>query len=525
MVEIIMVPVDAGNTVSSQTARTAQARSFHLQMKHTLGISAGFHDAAVSVVREDGEILFAGHSERYSKLKNDDGLSPDLLRECCSFQFDTVAFYERPWMHNWQQWRSGQQHYGPWTTGQAIRRHLGSWYQHPAQREVSYPHHVSHAAAGFQTSLFDQAAVVVIDAIGEMDTISIFRAWYDDQGRAHYQRVWRQGYPHSIGLFYSAITKAVGLRPMEEEYITMGMAAYGSGLGTAWLQNQCIESMIDIRMRRNLHIGFDDDELSAYAAEDLAAAAQHVTEQMIRNVILRARSLVASDNLVYMGGVALNCVANARIGDVYDNIWIMPNPGDAGSSLGAAALAHGGRLNWRHAYLGHDISGPYPVDRVVDHLCAHAIAGVASGRAEFGPRALGNRSLLADPRGPQIKDRVNEIKRRQKFRPFAPAILEEHVADYFDMPRSFATSRYMQIVARVRDSRSFPAITHADGTARVQTVPADGSGFRQLLEAWYIRTGCPMLLNTSLNIRGEPMVNDRTDADRFESCYNVAVFS
>jgi carbamoyltransferase len=427
-------------------------------------------------------------------------------------------------MHNYQQWRSGQQAYGPWTTRQALRQHLGDWYQHPARREVSYRHHLSHAAAGFQTSTFDEAAVVVIDAIGEMDTISIYRAWYDDRGQAQYRRVWRQGYPHSIGLFYSAITKAVGLKPMEEEYITMGMAAYGSGLGTAWLRDQCIESLIDVRMRRNLHIGFDD-ELSDYKPEDLAAAAQHLAEQMIRNVVLRARSLVASDNLVYMGGVALNCVANTRLGDIYDNIWIMPNPGDAGSSLGAAALAHGGRLNWRHSYLGHDIHGPYPVDDIVDHLCAHAIAGVASGRAEFGPRALGNRSLLADPRGPETKDRVNAIKRRQKFRPFAPAILEEHVDQYFDMPRGFPTSRYMQVVARVQDPKSFPAITHADGSARVQTVPSDGSGFRRLLEAWYARTGCPMLLNTSLNIRGEPMVNDRADADRFEQLYNVKVFS
>ena len=153
------------------------------------------------------------------------------------------------------------------------------------------------------------------------------------------------------------------------------------------------------------------------------------------------------------------------------------------------------------------------------------MAGVASGRAEFGPRALGHRSLLADPRGSEIKDQVNAIKRRQKFRPFAPAILEEHVNDYFAMPRSFTTSRYMQIVAQVKDSRSFPAIAHADGTARVQTVPRDGSGFRQLLEAWYERTGCPMLLNTSLNIRGEPMVNDRADADRFETAYGVKVCS
>jgi len=226
-----------------------------------------------------------------------------------------------------------------------------------------------------------------------------------------------------------------------------------------------------------------------------------------------------------MGGVALNCVANARLGDIYDHIWIMPNPGDAGSSLGAAALALGTRLRWSDAFLGHHIPGDYPVRDVLDHLITHRIVGVASGRAEFGPRALGARSLLADPRGPDIKDRVNEIKRRQKFRPFAPVILEEYVDDYFEMPRNFPTSRYMQIVARVRDPGMFPAISHVDGTARVQTVAANGSGIRQLLEQWYLLTGCPMLLNTSLNIRGEPMVNDRSDADRFEKLYSVRVCS
>ena len=493
-------------------------------MKNILGISAGFHDAAISVVSEQGDIMFAGHSERYSKIKNDPGLHPDLLRECCNFYIDEIAFYERPWLHNWQQFVSGQRHWGPWTTGQAIRQHLGDLHQF-GQRQRSWPHHLSHAAAGFQTSPFPEAAVVVIDAIGEMDTISIFRAWYDDQGLAQYQRVWRQGYPHSIGFFYSAVTRAVGLKPMEEEYITMGMAAYGSGLGTAWLRDQVIESMEDVRFRRNLHIGFDDEEWAGYRKEDLAAAAQHLTERLIQNVVARARQMIDSDNLVYMGGVALNCVANSRLGHIYDNIWIMPNPGDAGSSLGAAALAHGGRLHWRDAFLGHDIHGPYPVRPLIDRLITDGIVGVASGRAEFGPRALGNRSLLADPRGPDIKDRVNEVKRRQKFRPFAPVILEECVNDYFEMPRNFAISRYMQIVARVRDPDRFPAVTHVDDTARVQTVPSDGSGIRQLLEQWYLLTACPMLLNTSLNIRGEPMINDRADADRFENLYAVPVYS
>jgi len=226
-----------------------------------------------------------------------------------------------------------------------------------------------------------------------------------------------------------------------------------------------------------------------------------------------------------MGGVALNCLANRNLGNFYENIWIMPNPGDAGSSLGAAALAYGGTLDWHDAFLGTDIPGEYPVKPLLDELLSRKIVGVASGRAEFGPRALGNRSLLADPRGPDIKDRVNDIKRRQRFRPFAPVILEEHAHEYFEMPPGFQTSPYMQVIARCTRPKEFPAIIHVDGTSRVQTVPQDDSGIRKLLEAWYHLTGCPMLLNTSLNIRGEPMVNNRRDADRFERKYNVKVCS
>jgi carbamoyltransferase len=213
------------------------------------------------------------------------------------------------------------------------------------------------------------------------------------------------------------------------------------------------------------------------------------------------------------------------LGKHYENIWIMPNPGDAGSSLGAACIGYGRRVNWTDSFLGYNISGNYPVNDVIAELLSKSIVGVASGRAEFGPRALGNRSLLADPRGNEIKDKVNEIKRRQKFRPFAPVILEEHVDNYFAMPRGFSNSRYMQVIARCKHPQLFPAIIHRDGTSRVQTVPNDGSGIRKLLEAWYKETNCPILLNTSLNIRGEPMVNDRIDADRFEKLYNVKVMS
>ena len=204
----------------------------------------------------------------------------------------------------------------------------------------------------------------------------------------------------------------------------------------------------------------------------------------------------------------------------------MPNPGDAGNSLGAAALALGHRVSWISPYLGHNIPGIYPVNAALDILLTDRIVGIASGRSEFGPRALGNRSLLADPRGPDIKDQVNDIKRRQKFRPFAPVILEEFVDQYFHMPRGWDSSPYMQSVGICLRPDLFPAISHYDGSSRVQTVKKDcGSGIRDLLEKWFVMTGCPMLLNTSLNVRGEPMVNDRSDAQRFQDLYGIKVVS
>jgi len=490
-----------------------------------LGISAGFHDAAATVINNQGDILYAGHAERYSKIKND----PDLHREMFfdlarGRHIDHIAYYETPWKKQLRQLYSGQGvEWNKLTTGQVLNKQLQGFFT--GVPVTTHNHHLSHAAAGFQTSPYDRATVVVIDAIGEFDTVSIWGAHYDN-GVARYHRLWGQRYPHSIGLFYSAMTKRIGLKPMEDEYILMGMSAYGRDWKQSdILENDFVEELYDVKFKQNLHLGVDNTYMSHVSQEDIAIGAQALAEKLIYNVMVRAKCFGWSRNLVYMGGVALNCLANRNLGDYFDNIWIMPNPGDAGSSLGAAALVYGGRLNWRDAYLGHCIPGPYPVNSALDHLLSDRIVGVASGAAEFGPRALGNRSLLADPRGNDIKDKVNEIKRRQKFRPFAPVILEEYVDQYFDLPDGWSDSRYMQIVGYCRNPELFPAITHVDGTSRIQTVPADGSGIRELLEKWYVMTGCPMLLNTSLNIRGEPMVNDRADADRFEKLYNVKVVS
>jgi carbamoyltransferase len=492
-----------------------------------LGLSSGFHDAAVSLIDDTGNILFAGHSERYTKEKHTKHLCRAIIEDALFYATSgdiKIHYYERPWMKFLRQVRSGEK---PALSNLFVKELIGQELIDRLQgRKVhTHNHHLSHAAAGFQTSPYDDATVVVIDAIGEFDTITIWNAWYDKNGVAKYKKLWGQKYPDSIGLFYSAMTKRVGLKPLDEEYILMGMAAYGNTKPLKEMSNSLIESFKDITFKDNLQIGVPDNFLEGADERSIATSTQLIAEQLIMQVMSKAKSLGGSKNLVYGGGVALNCLANRLLGNFYDNIWIMPNPGDAGSSLGAACLGYGKRVNWTNAFLGYDISGLYPANRIIDCLLTDKIVGVASGRAEFGPRALGHRSLLADPRGQDIKDKVNEIKRRQKFRPFAPIILEERADMYFDMPRGFDNSRYMQVIARCRHPHIFPAIVHHDGTSRVQTVPNDGSGIRELLEKWYLLTGCPMLLNTSLNIRGEPMVNDRNDADRFEKLYNVKVIS
>jgi carbamoyltransferase len=491
-----------------------------------LGISAGFHDAAATVINSRGDIVFAGHAERYSKKKNDADINIGLILDACdeNFAIDHVAYYETPWKKQLRQLYSGQGiEWNKLTTKQILQQQLKGFFS--TASHSCHSHHLSHAAGGFQTSPYDRATVVVIDAIGEWDTISIWGAEYDRTGQARYRRLWAQQYPHSLGLFYSAITQRVGLHPLDEEYITMGMSAYGDAHYNHVMEAVLVRDPYEIEFGQNLHTGVNDTFMSGLSNEDIAASAQRLLERLIGNVMQRARDFKWSTNLVYQGGVALNCLANRTLGEYFENIWIMPCPGDAGSSLGAAALAYGKRLHWHNAYLGHNIPGPYPVSDLVRSLLDTGIVGVASGKAEFGPRALGNRSLLADPRGKEIKDRVNEIKRRQKFRPFAPVVLAELAGDYFDMPGGWHTHDYMQSVARCRHPDLYPAICHVDGTSRVQTVAKDRSGIRQLLEAWYAKTGCPMLLNTSLNIRGEPMVNGRADADRFEKRYDVKVYS
>ncbi len=328
-------------------------------MNNILGISAGFHDAAATVISPAGEILFAGHSERYSGKKNDADISLKLLNEIDMSTVGTVAYYETPWLKQTRQLYSGQGiEWNKFTTCQVLEQQLG--HNRLSGKKIKhYRHHLSHAAAGFQTSEFDRATVVVIDAIGEWDTVTIWAAEYDSTGKATYRRLWTQRYPHSIGLFYSSMTDRVGLKPLDEEYILMGMAAYGESGFSALMQQDLVDDAWRIRFRENLHLGLSHKYLSHVGNMDIAAGAQDLAEDLIMNVMARAAGHGWSRNLVYMGGVALNCSANRRLGEQFDRIWIMPCPGDAGSSLGAAALAHGGKIHWTNAYLGHDIGGGF----------------------------------------------------------------------------------------------------------------------------------------------------------------------
>ena len=482
----------------------------------TWGISANSHDAALAVFTDEG-LEFASHSERFSGLKNDAHLNFKLIDYAKQWgEPDEIIWYERPFRKTLRQLRAGQ----GWNYSENnIKRYLAGYGISAPIKYTS--HHHSHAATGYYTSTFTDATVVCIDSIGEFETLTV---WEGTGNKL--KKVYSQGYPNSIGLWYSAMTQRIGLKPNEDEYILMGMAAYGNPK-RLWKDMYDMFDYVDgadVRYKDNLHRGckrWKPELTTEQDMFDIAAATQKTYEFTLEQILEWAKKNTKSRNLVLMGGCALNCSANHLAYKYFDDVWIMPNPGDAGSAIGTVLAHKKETLPMTHAYLGYNIEGEYPVEETISELKKTGIAGVANGRAEFGPRAFGNRSLLADPRGNDIKDRVNDIKQRQRFRPFAPVVLAEHADDYFEGHYN----NYMQFTSRVRDPHLYPAITHADGTARVQTVPRDGSGIRKLLERWYAETRCPMLLNTSLNIKGKPMVNDLTDAQDFAIMYGVKVFT
>lgn len=510
------------------------------------GITANAHDASLTVMK-DSEILFAAHAERTSGIKFDPILNNKIVQQAREFgQPKCVHWYETSWLKRMRQiyagqWRTAITKPSPHNTllklGFDSMLNAGDeWddlHYYNTDGDFSrvkffeHKHHRTHASAGYYTSGFDEAAVLVIDSIGEFETLTV---WNGEGNKL--RKVYSQSYPHSIGLWYSAMTQRIGLKPNEEEYILMGWSALGDPEKYAdKIWNDFFHPLKDgwpeITLKHNLHRGCrwwapELNTIQDYA--DIAAGTQAVYEKIFKHLLLATKNLVHSDNLVLMGGCALNCVANTMAHDVYKNIWIMPNPGDAGSSLGAILSAKKEHIEWKSPYLGYNIKGDYPIKGILHELKTNRIVGCANGRAEFGPRALGNRTLFADPRGKDVKDLVNTVKKREEFRPFAPIIKEEKLHDYFEC--NFDSSPFMQYIGKTKDPDKFPAITHIDGTSRIQTVTrTQHTELYELLDKWESATGCPMLLNTSLNIKGEPMVDTEEDAKRWEDLYKVKVLT
>jgi carbamoyltransferase len=462
-----------------------------------LGISEGSHDACWALI-ENGRILEAHHAERHSHIKNDKWLNPKLLPDAdviVGHQFLDKVNERRKWS-----------------------------YQEPMKRnivpDVEYNHHETHAWAGWATSPFDDCDILTIDAIGEWDTAS---AWEVRDGI--WKQTWGMKYPKSYGLPYSQITSQLGYTPMQDEYIIMAMAALGGRydrkdpklfgfvdavpkLAPMFCGYSHIDHYLFHPRYENQRI--DISKMTIPKARDLARNVQSHYEFYLTKLIQRHTS---HKNLILGGGCALNCVANSKIRG--KNIWIMPNPGDGGSALGAAARHYGKKLKWKGPYLGTEVPRMDP-QKIVDELLDWGIAAVCSGRAEFGPRALGNRSLLADPRGKVTKLQIDKLKgRKEQWRPFAPAILAEEYDEYFIGP----ASEYMQFTAlhntenqRRNKPTLLPLVTAIDNSARVQLVEKNcESVLREVLELWNKETGCPVLLNTSLNRKGMPIVDNMYD--------------
>ena len=498
-----------------------------------VGFSEYYHDAALAIINDKGEVLHASQAERYSKKKNDSIVHEEQWDKTNSD--DYFVFYED---HKIKK---------------AYRKDLTGKYGIRAQRNADFhqeiplyeslvfdeyhQHHQSHCATAFYTRPWDDredTVMVSIDGAGEIQTAVI----YDHK----FNLIKEWNYPKSVGLVYTSATKVLGLRPLEDEYVVMGLSSYGQAPDemVQWLKDWW-NSLPDIppEIVENKGVAVDDPGAESwhrfcdmkgqlkrwvneeiYTHEDFAAGIQAFAEWAMLEIMTEAQK--HGKKLCYSGGCAQNVVFNSLLPEMFDEVHIAVAPTDSGSAIGTAAMTLEketgiDKLSWT-PYSGYNIDREIDVKEVVDHLLEHKVCGIANGPAEFGPRALGNRSLIADVRF-DVKDTVNTIKRRQKYRPFAPAVLEEHAHEYFDGPMN----EYMQYTSIAK--HPYSSVTHVDGTARVQIVKKDcPSIFRKIIEEYYARTGIPMLLNTSLNIRGRPMVNDEHDARLWEQQYGVKVF-
>ena len=492
------------------------------------GISALHHDAALCVITSDDDgfrLMYASHAERYSRVKNDINIQPQQIEEALAWGVpDSIYWYENHWKKRARWIRSGE-----FTTAftepnptSYVRDLLKTV---PGYRNIPLlygDHHKSHLYSLLSTNPYSEPVTraLIVDAVGESQCSTM---WIKKSGHRE-QLISEEKFPRSLGMLYAAVTQHVGLKPMEEEYIVMGMAAYGES------RNRIIDILKNAYFRGNLQRGFDEPTnvlLKRFDSNDIAASVQtmvyRTTMQMLEASSYRDSSFGIS------GGVGLNCVNNQKLATTLDApLWVFPNAGDAGACVGAVMqhFPHEKLCDWS-PYAGTNLGvlSPEQTASVIENLLRNKVCGVAHGKAEFGPRALGNRSILGDPRDITVKERVNQYKNRQQFRPLAPMVLEEDAHTYFNIPANvLQPARYMQVTVNVKDKalNYIPAVVHFDNTARIQIVK-NTDPVARILNYWKARTGCPVLMNTSLNIRGEPLVNSKYDATRFENTVKIPV--
>jgi carbamoyltransferase len=556
-----------------------------------LGISCFYHDAAAALVR-DGIVVAAAQEERFTRVKHDPRFPRHAVAYCLGEAgitmagVDAVAFYDKPFL-TFERLLETYLAFAPrglasFARAMPVWLKQKLWTPDVIAKELDYDgpilfteHHESHAASAFFPSPFERAAILTADGVGEWATTS----WGVGRGSEIDLRQ-EIHFPHSLGLLYSAFTYFCGFRVNSGEYKLMGLAPYGDPLYVDVILKELIDLKEDGSFKLNMDYftypvglrmtGRRFEQLfggPARLAEgpltqremDLARSVQVVTEEAMLRLARHVHRESGEKNLCLAGGVALNCVANGRIQreGPFERIWVQPAAGDAGGALGAALLAaydraghqrpvvasdgmHGSLLGPEYgdddiaALLAREGIDAEPMDpealvaRVADLLAEGQTVGWFQGRMEFGPRALGARSILADPRGREVWRKVNlQIKFRESFRPFAPSVLAHRSEEHFGIP---GESPYMMLVGPVHGAANgeaegldrrhhvdspLPAVTHVDGSARVQTVDEERSPlYFRLLEAFEARTGCPVLVNTSFNVRGEPIVCTPEDAWR-----------
>ncbi|MDE8755483.1 carbamoyltransferase [Pectobacterium polaris] len=438
-------------------------------------------------------------------------------------------------------------------------------------------HHKSHAASAFYPSPFESATILCIDGVGEWATTS---AWL---GKGHeLKKIWEIKFPHSLGLLYSAFTWYCGFKVDSGEYKLMGLAPYGKPIYIDLIKKNIIkindDGSFNLNMKYfdyavgNCMISEDFEKLFGKSARkseseltqhylDVAASIQVVTEEVVSKIARNLQSLTGQENLCMAGGVALNCVSNGKLAkeSIFKNIWIQPAAGDAGAAIGAVYAGVVGKFQcnkdnkrdfMQGSYLGtdysnetikeflnktgavyHELQWESLIERVVDLLNEGKVIGWFQGKMEFGPRALGNRSIIGDPRNKDMQSLMNiKIKNRESFRPFAPIVMEEYASEWFDIAQDdeymlFVTNVASSLLVDSDDSRlhgieklkivrsQIPAVTHVDNSARVQVLRRrNNKEFHDLLTEFYKKTGCPVLINTSFNVRGEPIVESPHDA-------------